>query len=705
MDAPDFLSSAVSTVDDDVIQVLKKGVEVRKAGSLTSKMRAKIGMEKPRLMKLSDDNSGIEWTSHKSRSGKKEISLISIHRVRLIENERLMKIDAGDEKREVEFLTTQDFDTFARGFQKLVRSVQKETSKDASKQHIRALWVRADQDASGTISYKEFEEFMCNILKIDVKSSQTLRELMAAADVSHDGQLSFDEFAAFINTITVNTNYLKTLFSEYAGLDEFMNQEDLRDFLMNEQGYANASEAMKEAGRICANHGGEVDSATTGLRYGQFIMYLLSVDNLAYQNVGLEPDANHPLSHYYMNSSHNTYLEGNQLTGEASKSAYESAILSGARCVELDVWDGDKGEPLITHGHTLTGDVMLSDVLEVVKKFAFADSDFPFVLSIENHCSTKQEARMAELLSSVLGDCIVKKPATTPKELPKLASLKKKVLVKCKVKENTCPQLIDLIYFVGAKFQSWSQSLALPVTHMHSFSESKLEDILSAADDSSKNLIVYNQHHFARVYPKGTRVNSANYDPCDAWDYGCQLVALNFQTMNQAMLSNFALFSRNHGCGYVLKPNHLRGHAGAPQELTVQVEVIMCFNLPKFAAEGKTGKSSNISPYVLVECGGASASTKRSESSFRTTTVKDNDFDPVFSSKRGSSVFKFDIRNSDIGSIHFWIMNDGRGKDSVVAVGAVSTALLQPGFRYVTLRDYRGRKLQDYRGLLCHFSL
>ena len=68
-------------------------------------------------------------------------------------------------------------------------------------------------------------------------------------------------------------------------------------------------------------------------------------------------DMTRPLSDYYMASSHNTYLEGDQLASKSSVNRYIDDLTSGCRCVELDCWDGDHGEPIIYHGHTLTGKI------------------------------------------------------------------------------------------------------------------------------------------------------------------------------------------------------------------------------------------------------------------------------------------------------------------------------------------------------------
>ena len=69
----------------------------------------------------------------------------------------------------------------------------------------------------------------------------------------------------------------------------------------------------------------------------------------------------------------------------------------------VDCWDGPDNEPIIYHGHTLTTKIKFLDVIKAVKEHAFVASDYPVILSIEQHCDLSQQEVMAKMFKEVLG--------------------------------------------------------------------------------------------------------------------------------------------------------------------------------------------------------------------------------------------------------------------------------------------------------------
>ena len=167
-------------------------------------------------------------------------------------------------------------------------------------------------------------------------------------------------------------NFTFVLFSHILFYHSKSDKTFLEKFLHKKQGERNAT--LKDVQELfqrlndlelphiaasCATGGGiGLAKDPTRIDKNRFEVYLLGEDNDAYDPIRESFNdrcMHHPISEYWINSSHNTYLTGDQFTSSSSIDMYSNALYRGCKCLELDVWDGGfsgDGEPVpvIWHG-------------------------------------------------------------------------------------------------------------------------------------------------------------------------------------------------------------------------------------------------------------------------------------------------------------------------------------------------------------------
>ncbi|XP_015596066.1 1-phosphatidylinositol 4,5-bisphosphate phosphodiesterase classes I and II isoform X2 [Cephus cinctus] len=689
-------------------------------------------------------------------------------------------------------------------------------------------------DKSAKISVK-------NVIKMFAQNKEDRKRVEKALDISslpsgkNDAislqKFQFEDFFNFYKSLTQRAEVEK-VFEEIVGnskrrlmsvsqLVEFLNQTQ-RDPRLNEilYPYANAARAKDLINQYEPN---KYNASRMQLSFDGFLRYLMSEDNpiVAVSKFELSDDMDQPLAHYFINSSHNTYLTGHQLTGKSSVEIYRQCLLAGCRCVELDFWNGKFDEPVIVHGYTFVPEIYARDVIEAIAESAFKTSEFPVILSFENHCNPRQQAKIAQYCREYFGEMLLDAPLESHKlepgqELPPPSLLKRKIIIKNKKKhhhhhhhkkhhkkqpaqipeagessqevddsgivnqaaegENGPPpdiipqnEVLDGVVVGGSGEQQMGNGDIphAPMLQQRQGSkdstqeddddedessteedESNVEDIKLRMDDKvpapdkaastaketeagaeisalvnyvqpvhfssfetaeKKNrmyemssfdekqattllkerpleFVNYNKHQLSRVYPAGTRFDSSNFMPQVFWNAGCQLVALNYQTLDLAMQLNLGIFEYNQRCGYLLKPEFMRRkdrRLDPFAESTVDGIIAGTVHIHVISAQFLTDK--RVGTYVEVDMYGLPADTVRKK--FRTKIVPNNGINPVYDEE--PFVFK-KVVLPELASIRIAAYEEsGRliGHRVLPVVG------LCPGYRHVALRTECGQPL------------
>ncbi|XP_023555251.1 1-phosphatidylinositol 4,5-bisphosphate phosphodiesterase eta-2 isoform X2 [Octodon degus] len=325
--------------------------------------------------------------------------------------------------------------TWVTGLRYLIAGISDEDSL-ARRQRTRDQWLKqtfdeADKNGDGSLSIGEVLQLL-HKLNVNLPR-QRVKQMFREADTDdRQGMLGFEEFCAFYKVMSTRRD-LYLLLLTYSNHKDHLDAADLQRFLEVEQ----KGVTLEGCRGIIEQFEPCPENKSKGvLGIDGFTNYARSPagDIFNPEHHGVHQDMTQPLSHYFITSSHNTYLVGDQLTSQSRADMYARVLQAGCRCVEVDCWDGPDGEPIVHHGYTLTSKILFKDVIETINKYAFLKNEYPVILSIENHCCVAQQKKMAQYLSDILGDkldlsALSSEDATM---LPSPQMLRGKVLVKGK---------------------------------------------------------------------------------------------------------------------------------------------------------------------------------------------------------------------------------------------------------------------------------
>ncbi|KAE9614998.1 hypothetical protein Lal_00048216 [Lupinus albus] len=567
---------------------------------------------------------------------------------------------------------------------------------------------------------------------------------------------------------------VKDVFSTFSGGDISISAEKLRWFLVDHQGEMECTTQDSECiidnvlRSLKRNQEKETDSAVMfesdngvhqGLTLDDFFHFLFLDDFNGPLKSQVHHDMNAPLSHYFIYTGHNSYLTGNQLSSDCSDVPIIKALQRGVRVIELDLWPNSTRDDIdVVHGRTLTTPVSLAQCLKSIKEYAFVKSEYPVIITLEDHLTPDLQAKVAEMTTQIFGEMLYYPHTDTMVEFPTPESLKSRILISTKQPKEylECKQFKDKEIerelaeegssspghstdveseekCNGSDLDDQEDLIALdkktdqqgstpeykrlitihagkPKGHIKdslkavgsvkrlSLSEQELE---RASVSHGPDLVRFTQKNILRVYPKGTRVNSSNYRPHIGWMYGAQMVALNMQGHGRSLWFMEGMFRSNGGCGYVKKPKFLLERD--PENETFDPKrTLPVKKTLKVKVYMGNGWSSDFSKTHFDAFSPPDFYTKvcivgvpADRANKKTKIIADNWF-PVWDEE-----FEFALSVPELALLRIEVREyDKHEKDDFGGQTCLPISELRPGFRSVPLYDQKGEKLKSVKLLM-----
>uniref|UniRef100_A0A672MKH5 Phosphoinositide phospholipase C n=1 Tax=Sinocyclocheilus grahami TaxID=75366 RepID=A0A672MKH5_SINGR len=586
-----------------------------------------------------------------------------------------------------------------------------------------------------------------NILKMFPADKKRVEAALAAANLPKGkfDTIKSDVFTeAAFKTFILNLcprPEINEIFTSFTKGKGFMTKEMMTKFLNEKQRDSRLNEELfplirpEQVKNLIEKYEPSSSNASRGqISPDGLLFYLMGSETsvVKLDKLAQSHDMTQPIPHYFVKSSHNTYLTAGQLTGVSSPEMYRQCLLAGCRCLELDCWKGKPPdeEPIITHGFTMTTEILFKDVIEAIAESAFKTSKYPVVLSFENHVDTvKQQEKMAYYCRTIFGDALLvdvldKYPLKPGHPVPSPSELMGKILIKNKKSsapaskpeqakkasgpeqanasaddpESNQPSALFVISSQGTAGQEVTayEEMSALVNYVQpnkfisfenaakknksfvisSFVETKGESLIAK---NAVDWVEYNKRQMSRIYPKGTRVDSSNYSPQPFWTAGCQFVALNYQTMDFPMQLNMALFEFNGRTGYLLKHDVVRRSDKTFDPFTDRIDTIIASTLTIKIYSGQFLSDKHVKTGVEVELIGLPKDPKRKYRTKMSTTA--NAINPEWNEEP----FVFEkILLPEMAYLRLVVQEEG-GK--FLGHRIIPLDALQTGFQHICLRS------------------
>ena len=244
-----------------------------------------------------------------------------------------------------------------------------------------------------------------------------------------------------------------------------------------------------------------------------------SLETFAYDN-NITDILNKKLCDFWVNSSHNSFLEGYQVLGESRISNLSNALESGARCIELDIQNG-VDTPLVMHTGSLPG--YLSDYLSVIRDEAFKNTNDPLILYLEIfHSSVETHMKnIQSMIKSYLGGRLYEGTLNTYNESNYCFNVPiKKLLGKIVI-------VINYYNMNNGNGLEYRDKYLYHICHALSAGPEHGSLVDNVGADSDDSLKIKQSNKVIRVYPNNI-LTSSNYNPDPFWSSNYNFVSLNF---------------------------------------------------------------------------------------------------------------------------------------------------------------------------------